>query len=812
MVSRLKKKILLIEDEHITAARYTALLEKNGFEIVPAMSGDEGVRIASGRTDIDLILADIELGEGIDGTAAVKKILSGKPIPAVFISSYSSSEIINKTEAISSYGFVFKNSGDAILIASVNIALRLFEAEMNLHLQKEELEATNEEMQAALEQLEEVNHGLFETQNNLLKSESELKSLFNALLVGVGMIVDSRFTKVNSYLCNLLGYEEHELTGSPARIIFSDDEEYERVSHELYGMMRREGQGITNASIRHKGGYIIDGFISLSPVNPDNPDSGVCATLNDITELNRAERALRESEIRFKSVMEQSTLPMIILDQKGLMIDANEAWGRLWNVDKNQYIGVYNILEDPQNINIRENLDKAYQGEPSDMTEHVYDPSLSGNTGIVRWITGRVYPLKDQDGIVQNVVILLEDVTDRKIAEEALKLSEENFRNIYETINIGFFRTGLDGRIFDLNPASLRIFDFSSTDEARAALNDTTEPVYYEHSEWERVRRVMNSGTGEFKGVVRLRKKGGAEFRGSLDMKIIKTSEGIPLYIEGLIEDVTEREKTQEMLIQTEKMITVAGLAAGMAHEINNPLGIIMQNSENALHRMLDDLPGNIDAARSLGTEFHVIKEYAKVRRIDQYLNAVRDAGSRAARIVSSMLKFSRGTESTFDYLNINMIIDKALDLASNDYDIRQNYDFRNIRIIRNYGVLPDVPCTETQIEQVFLNIFKNSAQAMRGTSLQPQSEQTISITTSEHNGYVRIEIRDNGPGMDESVRKRIFEPFFTSGNLQGGIGLGLSVSYYIVVTGHGGSISVESAPGEGTAFIITLPVQRKVK
>lgn len=805
-----QKRILLVEDENVTAKHYISVLEREGFAVVRAASGMEALRIAESGAVIDLILTDIVLGDGMDGVETAGAILKTRNIPVVFHSIYTGAEIVEKATKVNSYGFVVKNTGDSVLMAAIKMAFRLHEANMSINTQKQEIEAVNEEMLAAMEELESINLELVDTQRDLLKSESELRSLFNALLVGAGMIVDRKFFKVNSYLCSLLGYDESELIGKLTKTIYIDDEEYKRVGCELYGMMLREGHGITKARIRHKEGHILDALISLTPVDPGNMDAGVCATINDITELNRAETALRESENKFKAIMEQSTLPMLILDCNGTMVDANDAWAKLWNADKSSVIGKYNIFTDPQNIHAGGYVEQALRGEPADFPEHSYDPAQSGVSGEKRWITGRVYPLRDHEGNVKNVVMLLEDITDRRMAEEALRLSEEKFRNIYETMNMGFFRTGPDGRLLDLNPACLRIFDFSTIDEARIYLNDSSEGVYAESSDWERVRKAMTTGNGEFRETVRLKKRDGTEFRGSLNMKVIRTSEGRPLYIEGLIEDVTEREKTQEMLIQSEKMITVAGLAAGMAHEINNPLGIIMQNAENALHRMLDDLPGNVDAALSVGTDLQKIQDYARARRIDQYLTAIRDAGVRAAKIVSNMLKFSRGTESKFDYLNINTIMDKALDLASNDYDLRKNYDFRNIRIIKNYGELPDIPCSEIQIEQVFLNILKNAAEAMFNDESASGKEHIVWITTSGQNGYVKIEIQDNGPGMAESTRKRIFEPFFTVGKKLGGRGLGLSVSYYIIVTGHRGSISVESARGGGSLFTIALPVCRR--
>jgi len=254
-------------------------------------------------------------------------------------------------------------------------------------------------------------------------------------------------------------------------------------------------------------------------------------------------------------------------------------------------------------------------------------------------------------------------------------------------------------------------------------------------------------------------------------------------------------------------MITVAGLAAGMAHEINNPLGIIMQNAENAENRIFGDLPGNSSAALEAGTDIMNIKKYATTRKIDTYLKDIHEAGTRAAKIVGNMLQFSRGSESKFNYVNLNYIIDKAIDLAMNDYDLKKKYDVRKIRLMKDYGELPDIQCQETQIEQVFLNIFKNAAQAMGSKKFSDDEIPSLRIMTSLISENVKIEISDNGTGMNDNIRKRIFEPFFTTKDPGSGTGLGLSVSFYIIVNGHRGTITVESSPDRGSTFIITLPV-----
>lgn len=153
---------------------------------------------------------------------------------------------------------------------------------------------------------------------------------------------------------------------------------------------------------------------------------------------------------------------------------------------------------------------------------------------------------------------------------------------------------------------------------------------------------------------------------------------------------------------------------------------------------------------------------------------------------------------------DINRLIDNTVEIAKNDYDLKKKYDFRYIRITRDYDPdLKPVVCTAMEIEQVILNLLKNAAQAMAGKQ---QKSPEIVLRTRREGAYIRIEVRDNGPGMDRKTGKRIFEPFYTTKSIGMGTGLGLSVSYFIITGNHKGMMSVESEPGKGAAFIIQLP------
>jgi signal transduction histidine kinase len=306
---------------------------------------------------------------------------------------------------------------------------------------------------------------------------------------------------------------------------------------------------------------------------------------------------------------------------------------------------------------------------------------------------------------------------------------------------------------------------------------------------------------------VRLRRKQGELVWGSITSDAVYDAEGRVTLIEGVVDDVTESKRLQELLIQTEKMTSVGGLAAGMAHELNNPLGIVLQSLENLERRLSPGLAANEPAAREAGIDLGAVGRYMDRRGIPEYLVATRQAAERAAAIIRTMLDFSRTAGAAPGPCELREIVDTALELAAKDYDLRRKFDFRTVRIVRELDPrTPPVSCTAREMVQVVLNIVKNAAEALtevRGGGGDP----TIVVSTRPDGGFARLEIRDNGPGMDEPTRRRVFEPYFSTKAPGEGTGLGLSVAYFIVTQRNGGTIAVESAPGRGSEFVVRLPV-----
>ncbi len=274
------------------------------------------------------------------------------------------------------------------------------------------------------------------------------------------------------------------------------------------------------------------------------------------------------------------------------------------------------------------------------------------------------------------------------------------------------------------------------------------------------------------------------------------------------IDDVTERSHIEELMMQTEKMMSIGGLAAGMAHEINNPLASIVQSIQVICQRLSPELDKNHRVAKELGIDLATVNRYLNERQICKMLKSIHESGQRASEIVSNMLSFTRRTDSVKSAQNIAELLDRAVDLACKDYDLKKKYDFHRITIKRHYATdVPEIICNSSQLQQVFFNLIQNAAQAM-ASWCEMDNQPQIELSIQKEEQALLVEIADNGPGIDPETQKRIFEPFFTTKDVGLGTGLGLSVSYFIITENHDGQIELESMPGRGTKFRISLPLQ----
>ncbi|MFM8454730.1 MAG: two-component system sensor histidine kinase NtrB [Gammaproteobacteria bacterium] len=277
------------------------------------------------------------------------------------------------------------------------------------------------------------------------------------------------------------------------------------------------------------------------------------------------------------------------------------------------------------------------------------------------------------------------------------------------------------------------------------------------------------------------------------------------------LDDISEKIKLESMIMQSEKMTSLGTLAAGMAHEINNPLGAILQGIQNIERRLQADNAKNQEIAKTCNLDLNATHQYLELRGIHGFIKGIREVGERAANIVKNVLRFSRHSDSTMVASDMTNIVNEVLSIITTDYDLTKSMDFKKIKIIKDLpNNLPFIVCSSLEIEQVILNIVKNAAQAIFMSEQKIEDPKIkISLALSNDQKFLSIVIEDNGPGMSEKVQAHIFEPFFTTKPVGVGTGLGLSMSYFIINEKHKGQLLVESKLGQGTKFTLLLPVDQ---
>ncbi len=273
----------------------------------------------------------------------------------------------------------------------------------------------------------------------------------------------------------------------------------------------------------------------------------------------------------------------------------------------------------------------------------------------------------------------------------------------------------------------------------------------------------------------------------------------------GSLIDMTEKVKTQELLIQTEKMISVGSLAAEMAHEINNPLAGILQAVQNIHRRISADSPASVTAAEKHGCTCEQISAFLEDRDVLRMLGTIQSAGERAANIVWTMLNFARRNDEGQSSCDLNQIFDDITNIITRDYHLNTKHYFKHTKIIKEYQENIDkISCQRIEIEQVLLNLIKNAAYATN--QIAEYRQPIITLRTRTDDKFIIAEVEDNGPGMTSEVKRRVFEPFFTTKSPGIGTGLGLSVSYFIITQNHGGLFEIDTEIGKGSKFTIKIP------
>lgn len=396
-------------------------------------------------------------------------------------------------------------------------------------------------------------------------------------------------------------------------------------------------------------------------------------------------------------------------------------------------------------------------------------------------------------------------------AETSLRASEERLRSITDSAQDAILVMDPLGAISFWNPASEKIFGYRAEEVLGKNLHTLLAPSRYHAAQQAAFPEFLRSGHGNAIGkTIELSalRKDGREIPVTLSLSAVFQNGS--WHAVGIMRDISDRKRMEEQMMQSEKMTIIAGLAAGVAHEINTPLSAILQSIQVIRQSLSPDLARNQEIADHCGLDLTKVQDYFAKREIIFFMDGIRDSAIKSAKIIANLLQFSRPQKVEFVETDLGLLLDKAVALAKNDYDLKKKYDILNIEISREYTPnLPLVSCMAMDIEQVFINLLKNAVQAM-GDRPGPGSKSRITLRTLHLNEIVRVEIADNGPGMDEETRRHIFDPFFTTKDIGVGTGLGLTVSYAIIVTKHGGQLTVQSAPGQGVTFTIDLPLDNE--
>lgn len=278
------------------------------------------------------------------------------------------------------------------------------------------------------------------------------------------------------------------------------------------------------------------------------------------------------------------------------------------------------------------------------------------------------------------------------------------------------------------------------------------------------------------------------------------------------LDDVTAKVKIEHMMIQNEKMFSLGELAAGIAHEINNPIGAILHSVQNIYRRTSPIFEQNRQISQPMGIEIQQIHEYLQAREIYKFLEDIKEAGERSAKIVTNMLEFSRSSQLDPVLIDLKNVIDHSIELSINIGESKGT-KLNPIRVSKEIATdLPMVLGSGPELQQVILNLLRNARQALASDNYAAPNEPVILVRAYHHRKSVVIEVEDNGPGISDEVKRHMFEPFYTTKDVGQGTGLGLSVSYFIITEHHKGKIIVESSAGKGTIFKISLPLPESTR
>jgi len=432
-----KKKILLVEDEAIIAMDQSRTIEQFGYEVVTAVTGKEAVETVESDIEIQLVLMDIDLGRGMDGTEAARRILEIRRLPIVFLTSHAEKEMVDRVKDITRYGYVLKNSGKFVLNEAITMAFELFDAHRNAQRHREEIEVTNEELRAAIEELEATNEEFEAANEELLNSEGELwesREIFRELFenMGNGVVIyealnngaDFVIRNFNKAAERIENIQREEVIGKSVQDAFPGVKDFGLF--EVFQRVWKSGQPEGFPVSQYRDGRITgwrDNYVYRLP------SGELVAVYEDVTPRKQAEEQLVHQQQMTEHVMEISPVPITVIDAEGNIIYANNRAEKVLGLEKSEITS--RSYNSPQwNITELDGNPFPVNQLPFNVVKSTEKP-VNGIRHAIQWPDGKTtllsinaVPLYTATGDFKGMVASLEDITERKGAEEILHNKE----------------------------------------------------------------------------------------------------------------------------------------------------------------------------------------------------------------------------------------------------------------------------------------------------------------------------------------------------------------------------------------------------
>ncbi len=539
-------------------------------------------------------------------------------------------------------------------------------------------------------------------------------------------------------------------------------------------MQDRETQSVVRKHFDADGNPRYAAIVAAPVLDAEDRAVGMVEMVRDITHRIQLEEELKATEVQLRQFMEMAPVAIYVKNRQGQYLEVNRAACDLLGKSKGEIVGKTDREALP-----RELADAMAAGD-RDVLQQGKEVRFDGVVGEglheVHLSTVK-YPILDAEGQVTAVGGQTDDVTAQAAAEAALNRTREYLQNILENSPVMVITTDLEGRIVSFNQGAEDSLGY----RADEVIGKPASLLYEEESEREAlVRRVKAEGAvRDYQ--TNLFRKDGSPVRASITLSTLKDNADRMIGTVGMVKDISHRRALMDQIILSERLAAVGRLAAGVAHEINNPLAVIGEVT-GYLTDLLEDEP----ARDELMDELH------------NWLPKLTDQVRRGRSVTSRMLSFARKSEAEVDVVEVNHALDEVLPFLEKEASLAA------VALHRNYASdLPHVKVEEMQLQEIFINLINNSIQA-----LQERSGGNIWLTTSERGGKVLIGVEDDGPGIDPEIADRLFDPFVTTKPPGRGTGLGLSICYGVVKR-YDGEILVESEPGHGAKFTVVFPAHQ---